>query len=217
MKKTILLDAGHGGIDPATGQYTTSLKIGKRYFYDDGLVVYEGVINREYANALKEKLEALGFFVKKVYSEIYDTPLPSRVEIANAYYRLRKHEERITFLSLHSNAHGTTMRGPGTPARGFEVYTSRGNTDADKLATLIIEEYKKAFPDIPARVDYTDGDPDKETDFFVLKRALMPAVLIENLFFTNMEDAELLMSEHYKSKFTDALCDAITKYYDEYA
>lgn len=212
MKKTILIDAGHGGLDPLTKQYTTSTRIGKRYYYDDGLTIYEGVINREYANALKKALEARGYKVKKVYSEIYDTPLATRVEIANTYYKNNKDKEDIILISIHSNAHGAAMSGSGTPARGFEVYTSPGDTKADRLASLILEEYKKAFPDIPVREDFSDGDGDKEAAFFMLTKTLMPAVLIENLFFTNRDDVELLLSDDYKNKFIDVLIKAIERY-----
>lgn len=44
----------------------------------------------------------------------------------------------------------------------------------------------------------TDGDPDKESGFYILKHTKCPAVLTENLFQDNKEDVEFLLSEEGK-------------------
>ncbi len=41
----------------------------------------------------------------------------------------------------------------------------------------------------------TDGDPDKEAHFYILKHTKCPAVLTENLFQDNREDVAYLLSE----------------------
>jgi peptidoglycan hydrolase-like protein with peptidoglycan-binding domain len=72
QKFVVVLDAGHGGIDPKTGLYTTPASNGKRYhhpnakLHDNGWF-FEGVENRIIANVLAEKLTAAGVQVVKAY------------------------------------------------------------------------------------------------------------------------------------------------------
>jgi N-acetylmuramoyl-L-alanine amidase len=41
----------------------------------------------------------------------------------------------------------------------------------------------------------SDGDPDWESNFTVLKKTVCPAILTENLFMTNKDDVRFLMSK----------------------
>jgi len=47
------------------------------------------------------------------------------------------------------------------------------------------------------RYDLTDGDKDKEAEFYVLRRTACPAVLVECLFFDNPEDYALLKDPEF--------------------
>ena len=48
------------------------------------------------------------------------------------------------------------------------------------------------------RKDMADGDPDRESQFYILRHTNCPAVLTENLFQDNREDVEFLLSEEGK-------------------
>ena len=50
------------------------------------------------------------------------------------------------------------------------------------------------LPGHKLRKDYSDGDPDWESDFFILKNTLCAAVLTENLFHDNSDDCLFLWS-----------------------
>jgi len=91
------------------------------------------------------------------------------------------------YLSVHSNAGG---------GHGSEVYTSRGGTKSDKIATVFGEELKREFPNRRLRTDFSDGDLDKEKNFFVLKNTRMPAILTENFFMDNEEECKSLLMTH---------------------
>ena len=43
------------------------------------------------------------------------------------------------------------------------------------------------------RSDKTDGDADKEANFWVLRKTVMPAILSENFFMTNRKECKLLL------------------------
>ena len=56
------------------------------------------------------------------------------------------------------------------------------------------------------RKDMTDGDPDKESGFYILKHTKCPAVLTENLFQDNKEDVGFLLSEEGKPGNSGLAC-----------
>jgi N-acetylmuramoyl-L-alanine amidase len=45
------------------------------------------------------------------------------------------------------------------------------------------------------RKDKTDGDSDKEKDFYLIKHVQCPAILSENFFYTNKKDLEYMCSD----------------------
>jgi len=202
----VYLDAGHGGIDPK-GNYTTApskMFDHKTGVFHKGSVFYEGVWNRTLVNRVSEKLSNLGIRHVKVHHDYLDTPLEYRVDMANWYHR---NFAQGIYLSTHANA-------ANGQARGFEVYTSRGQTAADPLATLLFNTVQELFGTrITYRTDYSDGDPDKEAGFFVLTKTAMPAVLIEHLFFDNIHDARLLMDDEVVDLFAEAQVRTIIKHF----
>ena len=50
------------------------------------------------------------------------------------------------------------------------------------------------------RRDTTDGDADKEANFWVLRKVVMPSILSENFFMTNREESRLLLSEEGRDR-----------------
>lgn len=199
MDACIFIDAGHGGIDPITGLYTTAPDKQHRHdrgeFHKDGWF-YEGVWNRTLSDRVAEKLDNLQITYIKTYHEHIDVKLAYRVGIANYY---DKHIDRTLFISNHANA------SPSGRARGFEVFTSPGTTQSDKIATAYFEHVKDLFGNkITYRKDTLDGDPDREARFYVLQRTRMPAILGEHLFFDNFEDASLLMQDETVELFAEA-------------
>ena len=98
----------------------------------------------------------------------------------------------VLLISVHANAVGN-----GTDwctGKGWEAYTTRGKTISDKLADFL---YKRADSNLPGRKireDWTDGDRDKEADFYIIKKAKCPAVLTENFFYDNKDDLKYLTS-----------------------
>jgi N-acetylmuramoyl-L-alanine amidase len=203
----ICLDAGHGGLTKGTGptNYVTypskcfEHHVGKFHSYG---WFYEGVFNRSLANYLEQYLIDYGFAVKKVYEPILDTSLNKRCQLANSYSQGYHHS---ILVSIHGNA--------ATPsARGWEIFTSPGQTKADALATEIGNQVKKVNPSWTMRSDFTDGDLDKEANFRMLTGVSMPAVLTENGFFTNYQDALLMINTGWQKDMAMAHAKGILSY-----
>ncbi len=194
----VLLDPGHGAVDPS-GKYTTApskqFQHSKGTFHKGGWF-FEGVFNRAITSRVSDKLENLSIPHVIVAHEYLDTSLEDRVKAANWYFTQYKN---TLYISTHANASGSGA------ARGFEVYTTPGKTKSDDVATLLWNNAKALLgTKISYRQDTTDGDPDREANFYVIKNTKMPAILIEHLFFDNFEDASLLMTDEIQDLFAEA-------------
>jgi N-acetylmuramoyl-L-alanine amidase len=202
----VFLDAGHGSLD-ASGNYTTAP--GKQYKHSRGTFhnggwFYEGVWNRVMVNKVAAKLNNLGIKNIIVSHDYLDIELQYRTDLANWYHR--KYRKGI-FISSHANASGSGN------ARGFEVYTSPGKTTSDRIADYHWNNVKDLLGTrIRYRTDRSDGDYDREARFFVLTKTVMPAILIEHLFFDNYEDATLLMDDEIVERFSEAQVRTIIDY-----
>jgi len=199
----IFLDAGHGGINPKVklpNGYTTypskCAQHNNGTFHSYGWF-FEGLFNRGVVQYIEQYLKDWGYSTMKVYDEIIDTPLSKRVTKANF---AAKNYKASLYLSIHGNA------ATNKNARGWEVFTSPGQTKSDIFAELLFKEVKQSFPNWIFRPDLTDGDHDKEDRFYVLTQTDMPSVLSENGFFTNYHDAKLMFDADFQKKL--ALCHA---------
>ena len=92
------------------------------------------------------------------------------------------------------------------------MFTSPGETRSDLLATLIGNEVKDATPGWVHRHDYSDGDLDKEARFQMLTATKVPAVLTENGFFTNYNDAVLMIDREWQEAIAKAHAKGILEY-----
>lgn len=212
MKRIVILDPGHGGWDPINRRYTTSPSKQfkhKTARYHNGRWYYEGVGNRLMMQKYMYYLGLEGVpFVTTIPNRTpwIDVPLKERVDFANRLHRPDQGVECF-FYSIHSNASNDGK------ARGFEIYTSPGDTESDKVSQIIYEATDEEFQGaIRMRPDLSDGDHDKEEKFFVLTRTRCPAALGENLYFDNVADANLLMTDEVQHKFARAAVKGLAQW-----
>lgn len=196
-KYTWLLDNGHGGI--INGIYQTQ---GKRSpVWSDKRQLFEGEFNRSIVKRLSLMLEYASIPHQNIVPELEDISLVERVTRANSLY---KTDKNCIYISIHANA------GQGT---GFEVFSSIGQTKSDAIAEHIMIAYAKEFPELKMRVDKSDKDLDKESNFYVIAKTKMPAVLVECAFMDTLSpDCELLMSEDGRDRIAEAIYDGIISY-----
>ena len=191
----ILLDNGHGFDTP-----------GKRS--PDGHF-REYAYNRYLAFLIRERLIALGLDVQLVVPEREDISLKERCHRVNAICR-QLGNDQVILLSIHVNAAGNGQN--WLDARGWSCFTTRGKTKADALATCLYEAAKNHLPGMRLRTDYTDGDPDIEKDFYIIRHTSCPAVLTENLFMDNRQDVAFLESEEGSRAIVNFHVDGILQY-----
>lgn len=217
----ILIDAGHGGKDP--GALETHTFDGKK------VTVREKDITLTVAKELNTKLKE-AYPNKQILMTRSDDrflSLEQRVEIANNV-KLKEHEA-IIYVSIHVNAAFDKK------ATGYEVwYLSPGyrrnildkNSGVDKellpiLNSMLEEEFttesiliaKLILDSLNKEIGKQSPSRGlKEEEWFVVRNANMPSVLIEVGFLTNKEEAKLLNDKNYLCKVANGIYNGLTDF-----
>jgi N-acetylmuramoyl-L-alanine amidase len=199
-KYLYIFDPGHGGL--VSGKYVTPGKRSPKFA--DGHVLYEGVNNRDNVSRLMTAFRAAGLDCIDIVNSQQDVPLSKRVADANKLAKTRK----SVFISIHSDAAGDGVN--WHPASGISVYSSKGQTTSDALASVVIDHLQAKFQStVKWRFDQTDHDKDKEENFYVLAHTSMPAILCELGFHTNEAEAKRLLTPDWKDKVVSSLLAAV--------
>ncbi len=223
-KVNIVIDAGHGGIDPGA--------IGKSG-------VYEKTLTLQVAKRLRDKLKKNPRYnpimtrTKDVFLSLRD-----RVSVARRY-------KADLFISIHADSIGRA------DIRGSTVYTL-SETASDDEAAALAKNHNKS--DVIAGVDLQDQDntvqgilidlAQRETmnfsvkfakilipeisrsgirvvsrshryaGFRVLKAPDVPSVLVELGYLSNRQDEKMLKSKKGQVKLTASIAKAVDKYFD---
>lgn len=188
--------------------------------------------SRRVVAAVKTKLEAKG---NKVFVDMPEAKVPmpqsaelsKRVAIVNGLCK-KYGAGNCVYVSIHVDAAGSGKE--WKTAGGWTAYTSVGKTKADALAECLYdaaEKYLFVYADYmafakklgaydakqkPIRIDKSDGDRDKEANFYVLRKTACPAVLTENLFQDNRADVDFLQSEDGFNAIVGLHVEGIDKY-----
>jgi len=199
MIKNVVLDFGHGGIDE-DGNYTTAPK--KMHTFDDGKIAYEGVLNRAIGNEIyKCLIEHEELNVVRIPCSCTSTDLPLNERVAEAN---RFDPKRTIFVSIHCNA------SVGHNAGGFEIWTSEGNTQSDKLASAVRSTARYALH----KVNMRDRGL-KESNFYVLRKTKCTAILIECGFFDFRPEFDKLDNPTFQGDLGSFIATGIINYINE--
>ncbi|HEY1721124.1 MAG TPA: N-acetylmuramoyl-L-alanine amidase [Magnetospirillaceae bacterium] len=222
-KPIVMLDPGHGGVDPGT--------IGLSGEFEKDIVL-------PLALAVKERLDKDGK-VKCLMTRSDDTfiPLQERVAIARAAHA-------DLFMSLHADSD------PDPAIRGLSVYTlsknasdvtaqaladkenksdlvaglNLSNTNAEVTSILIDLVQRETLNNSAAFAGDVIDEVRHDTKallenthrfagFAVLKAPDVPSVLVESGYLTNRDDEQLLRKPEYRVKLAAALARAIERYF----
>jgi N-acetylmuramoyl-L-alanine amidase len=180
----VCIDPGHGGSDPGA--------VGPNG-------VREKDVTLEVALRVVKHLQQHGVQVKLTRENDKYVSLAERCRISNNF-------SANAFVSIHCNSAANPT------ASGMEVWTSRGQTEGDKLADYLAQELQKNFSNLHLRSDMTDSDLDKEADFHVLRYTRAPAALVELAFISTPEEEKLLRSADFQEKAAEAIAKGIGKF-----
>jgi len=192
-RTVILIDNGHGKETPGKRSPDGSFR--------------EYAWTREVARMVCDELQAEGYNARLLVPEDTDVSLAERCRRANRY------DKRNSILvSIHNNAAGDGKQ--WLNARGWSIFTTRGITEADRLAEAIWGRAIKVFVD-PLNVRTYTNKPlgrDWEADFKILLKSYMPAVLIEHFFQDNREDVAYLQTDAAKAACAEVIVEGVKDY-----
>ncbi len=191
-KKTVIVDAGHGGEDCGA--------IG-----NNG--VYEKTLNLEIAILVAEKLSESGFTVimtrtedKLLYTEEENikgirkiSDLKNRVKIAKQY-------PEALFVSIHMNSY------PAHRYSGFQAYFNGKDPNSRTLASTIQKNVRDRLQPQNNR-SIKDGGA-----LYILKNSPTNTVLLECGFVSNDGECEKLCEKEYQKELSFAIVCGIIEY-----
>lgn len=220
--QAILIDPGHGGKDP--GAVATHTIDGKKRVLQEKDIVLS--VARDLHARLKVAYPDKRILLTRT-GDTYPT-LDDRVRIANGIPL--DTNEAIIYVSIHCNASFNTA------ARGYEVWYLSPEYRRDLVSDRVVEENDEILPILNdmleeefttesviiarnmlhyfdlAFKDKTKSRGLKAAEWFVVRNAKMPSVLVELGFLTNEQDARLFLDETHLQRFGEALYSAISDY-----
>jgi len=151
-----------------------------------GQRVPEKVMALDTARRLQIRLRAAGFRTIMTRDGDYFVSLPGRVAIANA-------QRNAIFISIHYNA------APNAGAEGFETYYY--TRESARLAAACYSRIIQAWPGTRRGI--------RTRGFFVIRKTVIPSVLVEPGFLTNAREAALISQPAMRQRVADLLAAAI--------
>ena len=187
-EKIVVLDAGHGGIDPGTSS--------------------AGYVYREKDTNLAVILETKALLDKRNDIKVYYTriedfkpSLEQRAGLANAV-------EADLFISVHCNYNYVKS------VHGIEVlYNSlqdgKKPLDSKRLAQLCLEEMSQKLGLTKRKII------DRTKDVYIVGNSNAPVALIELGYMSNATDLKVLISKEAQASAAEGICNVIDKAFQE--
>ncbi len=193
--KVIVIDPGHGGVDPGALSNTgilekdISLNISKklrRLLEQTGSIV---ILTRE---------EDVGLYTEKskTYNEKKNEDLRNRRIMVNKI-------KPDLFLTIHLNSFSQSRY------YGAQTFYQKNSDEGKKLSKFIQEELRRVLDNNNNRVALA------RDSVYLLREIDSTAILIECGFLSNAREAELLNQPQYQEKIAWAIYTGIIRYYNQ--
>lgn len=191
LPRSVMLDAGHGGQDAGAVAYN-----------EDGTIkAKEKDFNLDIALRAQKLLEAKGVEVHMIRTEDVYVDFLRVGGIAND-------AGTSLFVSIHTNS--ATMETPnGIETFGYlEAGSVSNGMTGERLSQILLDNLLKQTG------AYNRGVKEGKS-LAVINSTKMPATLIEIGFISNAEECEKMMTEEYRQKLAQAVCDGVLQAFEE--
>lgn len=192
--KTVIVDAGHGGIDGGTSA-------------DDGTIEKE--INLQIALKLNEILNSMG--VKTIMTRTDDASIHDssaqtirQQKVSDIKNRLKiiNETDDAVFVSIHQNHYSKSQYS------GTQIFYSKNDPDSQVLADSIRLSVISYLQPENSREIKQSG-----TDIYLLYHAQKPSVMVECGFLSNYEETQKLKDEKYQRELAFSVALGIIDYF----
>lgn len=189
----VLIDAGHGGRDGGVTGVTTGEK--------------ESDVNLKIAFALKSELDDAGFKVTMTRTTQYGLTDGSGAWSKQADMRIRKkiiqENNPSLVVSLHQNFYPTS-----SSPRGAQVFYLKNDEKSKKFALCTQNCLNELYSKYGAQSRVA-----MPAEYYILKCASSPSIIVECGFMSNPKDDGLLDSESFRLAIAKSVFSGITRYY----
>ena len=189
------IDAGHG---PETQGKATPEHLWQAF----GKGVHEYEANRRVAHELEARLKHYGHTVVRTYADSTDWKKRYRCKVANEYATKDGQMPDCALISVHHNAFALNPL-----VRGLEVHIAER---ASITSVAIANEIAKQAQDIGVCVRKY---PVKRSNFTMLTETVMPAVLVECAYMTNINDVAAILDSSWPIKMAKVISCALREVY----
>lgn len=183
---TIVIDAGHGGMDKGTSSQN----------------IEEAPLNLIITKKLENELLKLGCNVvltRKDDNDLSNALRFSKREDMKERIRIINDEKNDVFISIHMNQ----FQNP--TVKGIHVFYNASSNQSLELATIIQNEVNQQFK---------QNKQIKKGDFYILNKTRIPGILIECGFLSNDEDRNNLLDEKYQDKLVNSFIKGMIQYFE---
>lgn len=187
-KNIVVLDPGHGGVDPGA--------------VSNGMNEKDIVYNILYTYG-KKYFNAKNSLVKAYWTRVND----KKIEL-NDRAAFAESVGADCFISLHMNSASSN-------AKGTEVYYSTSN-NKDTASGLTSKKLAECFQKSIVDNLLMNSRGVKTAQFVVIKKNTVPAILVELGFISNKEDREKFTNSKYQKKTAKLFYDTIVDILKEY-
>ncbi len=184
LHPVVIVDPGHGGLDRGA-------RVRSPYVEEKKLALQTALL-------LKSYLQKMGYKVIMTRQNDVFLPLARRITSANP-------KRASIFVSLHYNS------SPNAKAHGIEIFYynhkkfKKRASYSKKLATRVLDKV------IAATSARSRGV--KKGNFFVIREAKVPSILVEGGFLTNLSERQKLRRKSYLETLAKSIADGIDQYF----
>ncbi len=170
----VILDNGHGHTTPDR----------RSPIWEDGTQLFEWEFARDIVKRVHLGLQRLSIESTILVPEAADVRISTRANRANELYR--KHPNSF-LISVHGNWHKVPS------SNGWEVFVYTDKTRSKNLAECFFSAAVKHLPEFKMRQG--NGTVYKIENFGILRETNCPAILTENLFYSNERECKFMLSD----------------------
>ena len=188
-KNVIVIDPGHGGNDPGKVGIDGSLE--KNINLAISLYLKKELENNKYKVIMTREKDTGLYSEGDTNKKIAD--LSKRIEIMNG-------SDAAAVVSIHQNSF------TGESSRGAQVFYHGESQNGKKFAGIMQKKIAECIGDGNHRVEKANSD------YYVLRKSIPTAIIVECGFLSNSQEAKLLSDDEYQKKMAKAIAKGIYEY-----
>lgn len=188
-KYKVLIDSGHGGIDPG--------KVGVNGAYEKDInlsiaLLLMNILEEKNCEVVMTRKTDIGLYSEGDTNK-KTADLKKRVELMNS-------EKPDVIVSIHQNSFTNES------SKGAQVFYQSSSDEGKKFAEIMQQQLAAGLDETNKRVAKPNSD------YYILKNSTSVAIIVECGFLSNPQEASILITKDYQKKIAEAVANGIINY-----